>query len=211
MAQGLYGSICLEDLFGQHIGKDAQGRAWICLDTLQQKPFEVSQKNGKHYVGISVWINDDYDQYQNIGSVVLSQTQEQRQAQMKKVYLGNLKYMQQPQAPAAPQGGYVPPAAQGYAQPNTYQQPQQQQYNQPAAGNYPATVQQFPALPVGPYPPQQQPAAPVGYPNAGSYPQQQAPAAGPGQYPQGPQQPGAANYRAPAQGQIAATPGDLPF
>lgn len=79
MAQGFYGSICLTD-----IPKDK---------------ITTSEKNGKKYLNISLWVNDEPDQYQNIASISVSQTKDEK---AKRVYIGNLKYAQAAQAKAAP-------------------------------------------------------------------------------------------------------------
>ena len=81
MAQGFYGSICLTD-----IPKDK---------------ITVSEKNGKKYLNISLWVNDELDQYQNVANISVSQTKDEREAKVKKTYIGNLKYAQA-QATAKP-------------------------------------------------------------------------------------------------------------
>lgn len=90
MAQGYYGSFCLEDLFGNKIAKASNGKSYVCIDDLTQEPMKVG-KNGKHYVNIGVWVNDDIDQYGNIAGISLSQTQQEREQQVKKTYIGNLR------------------------------------------------------------------------------------------------------------------------
>lgn len=90
MAQGYYGSFALEDLFQGKIGKASNGKSYVCIDDLVTEPFKVG-KNGKHYVNIGVWINDDIDEYGNIAGISLSQTMQQREAKEKKVYIGNLR------------------------------------------------------------------------------------------------------------------------
>ena len=46
----------------------------------------VAKANGKTYIKIDVWINDDKDQYGNVGSIKIAKS---------KVYLGNLKESEQ--------------------------------------------------------------------------------------------------------------------
>ena len=75
----------------------------ICLTDIPKDKI-TEGKNGKKYLNITLWVNDTPDQYGNIGSVQVSQTKEQREAQEKKQYIGNFK---QPQAVA--QG--TPPAS----------------------------------------------------------------------------------------------------
>lgn len=68
------GSICLTDLIEQA----KQGN----------KAFSKA-KNGKIYVGLSIWLNDEKDQYDNNGSISLIKSKED---QSKSVYVGNVKY-----------------------------------------------------------------------------------------------------------------------
>jgi RNA recognition motif-containing protein len=64
----------------------------ICLSDIPKEKITTSEKNGKKYLNISVWINDEPDQYNNNGSIQVSQTKEEREAQSKKLYIGNLKF-----------------------------------------------------------------------------------------------------------------------
>jgi hypothetical protein len=107
MAQSFYGSICIEDLFAAQefiTGKD--GKKYVCLDTLKGQ-ISASEKNGKHYANIGVWVNDEADQYGNIASMSLSQSKEDREAKLKKTYIGNLKASKAQSA--APQGAALAP------------------------------------------------------------------------------------------------------
>jgi len=47
-------------------------------------------KKGK-YLPISITLNDELDQFGNQGPVIVSQTKEEREAKIPKVYLGNVK------------------------------------------------------------------------------------------------------------------------
>lgn len=191
MATGMYGSICLEDVFSGQTMKGQDGRTYVCLDNLQGAAHQVG-KNGKHYVNIGIWINDEPDQYQNIAGITLSQSKEDREAKAKRTYIGNLKYAQAPQQ-QAPQQGYAQPVQ--YGPPPAQAQPWQpggapapQPWQQPAPGGY-----------------QQQPGT---YPGA-AQPQQNwnpAPPAGGGNYQQAPGQVGN------VPGQVGGAPyTDLPF
>lgn len=53
----------------------------------------VTKKDGSigKYLDISIFINDEEDQYKNIASISIGQTKEAREAKEPKVYLGNLK------------------------------------------------------------------------------------------------------------------------
>lgn len=66
MAQQLWGSICLSDIPADKI--------------------KVSEKNGKKYLTIKVWVNDKVDQYGNIASIQVSGSKDET-----KVYIGNMK------------------------------------------------------------------------------------------------------------------------
>lgn len=63
----------------------------ICLSDIPKDKITVSEKNGKKYLNINIWVNDDKDQYGNIGSINVSQSKEEREAGTKKVYIGNFK------------------------------------------------------------------------------------------------------------------------
>jgi hypothetical protein len=54
---------------------------------------EVKLKDGStaKFLNINIAINNEVDQYGNVAGLTISQTQEERQAKTKKVYLGNLK------------------------------------------------------------------------------------------------------------------------
>jgi len=54
---------------------------------------EVTLKDGStaKFLNINIAINNEVDQYGNIAGLTISQSQEERQAKTKKVYLGNLK------------------------------------------------------------------------------------------------------------------------
>ena len=54
---------------------------------------EVTLKDGStaKFLNINITINNEVDQYGNVAGLTISQSQEERQAKTKKVYLGNLK------------------------------------------------------------------------------------------------------------------------
>jgi hypothetical protein len=76
----------------------------ICLSDIPKEKI-TEAKNGKKYLNLTLWVNDTADQYGNIGSIQVSQTKEQRDAQEKKQYIGNFK---QPQGVAQ---GTIPASA----------------------------------------------------------------------------------------------------
>lgn len=51
------------------------------------KPFE----NGAKYYSVVVWMNDEADQYGNIGSIQESISKEEKASGKKAIYLGNFK------------------------------------------------------------------------------------------------------------------------
>jgi hypothetical protein len=54
---------------------------------------EVTLKDGStaKFLNINIAINNEVDQYGNVAGLTIYQSQEERQAKTKKVYLGNLK------------------------------------------------------------------------------------------------------------------------
>jgi hypothetical protein len=68
------GSICLTDLGDAYKAKHSA--------------FNVSEKNGKIYANIAVWMNDEPDQY---GNVLSFQLQSKKDATDAKTYFGNAK------------------------------------------------------------------------------------------------------------------------
>ena len=79
----------------------------ICLTDIPKEKI-TEGKNGKKYLNVTLWVNDTPDQYGNIGSVQVSQTKEQREAQEKKQYIGNFK---QPNAQATAAQATAAPAS----------------------------------------------------------------------------------------------------
>lgn len=63
----------------------------ICLSDIPKEKITTSEKNGKKYLNFNLWVNDEKDQYGNIGSINVSQTKEERESGAKKVYFGNIK------------------------------------------------------------------------------------------------------------------------
>ena len=62
----------------------------ICLSDIPEEKKQVG-RNGKIYVPITLWVNDAVDRYNNIGSIHVSQTQEERQGGALRQYVGNFK------------------------------------------------------------------------------------------------------------------------
>lgn len=69
----------------------------ICLTDIPKDKITVSEKNGKKYLNINLWLNDEPDQFNNNGSIQVSQSKEEREAGAKKQYIGNFKYAQKKQ------------------------------------------------------------------------------------------------------------------
>ena len=74
----------------------------ICLTDIPKEKITKSEKNGKIYLNINVFINDEPDQYNNNGAIAIQQSKEEREAKAKRVYIGNVKFSQQQPAQAAP-------------------------------------------------------------------------------------------------------------
>ena len=76
----------------------------ICLSDIPKDKITKSEKNGKSYLNFNLWVNDEKDQYGNIGSINVSQSKEERESGQKKVYFGNIKPVERNAAPqqAAP-------------------------------------------------------------------------------------------------------------
>jgi hypothetical protein len=62
----------------------------ICVSDINKSKL-TQAKNGKLYLSVDIWINDQADQYGNTGSISIRQSKEEREAKTKKVYIGNLK------------------------------------------------------------------------------------------------------------------------
>lgn len=66
MAKGYYGSMCLTDI----------------LEKAKQKHEAFSKaSNGKIYFNVNLWVNDEVDKFDNVGSIKLD----------KETYIGNFK------------------------------------------------------------------------------------------------------------------------
>jgi hypothetical protein len=63
--------------------------------------FNVSEKNNKIYVNVTVWLNDAPDKYGNMISIQLSSAEEYREAEGK-VYVGNAKIPKPNERPLKP-------------------------------------------------------------------------------------------------------------
>ena len=50
----------------------------------------INGKKGK-YLPITITVNDEVDQFNNQGPMIVSQSQEEREAKVDKVYLGNVQ------------------------------------------------------------------------------------------------------------------------
>ena len=73
----------------------------ICVSDIPKEKITTSEKNGKKYLNISIWVNDEADNFGNVGSIQVSQTKEEREAKAQKTYIGNFKEPK-PAANAAP-------------------------------------------------------------------------------------------------------------
>lgn len=128
MATGLWGSICLNDLIETcQIATAPDGSVWMNLSNLPKDKFQKSNTNGKTYINLAFWIQDELDEHGNAANIAWNISKEERERGVKAKSLGRFKYMaakpqpgfQQAQAPAAtnstPWGG-TPAPAQGFGQ-----------------------------------------------------------------------------------------------
>lgn len=74
----------------------------ICLTDIPKEKITTSERNGKKYLNITVWLNDEPDTYGNHASIQVSQTKEEREGGAKKAYIGNLKRPEPKAASDAP-------------------------------------------------------------------------------------------------------------
>lgn len=58
----------------------------------------TTDKNGNKWLNVTIWLNENVDQYGNSGSIQINQSKEQRDAKAPKVYIGNLKAPEKKQA-----------------------------------------------------------------------------------------------------------------
>jgi len=71
----------------------------ICLSDIDKTKIAKSDKNGKLYLSVDIWVNEQPDIYGNIGSINVRQSKEEREAKEKKTYIGNFKQLEgKPQA-----------------------------------------------------------------------------------------------------------------
>jgi hypothetical protein len=96
MGQILKGSIDLNKIEKSKI---------VTLDKTGQ-PF----KNGAKYLSVTIFINDEADQYQNNASMLMDTTLAEREAGVKPTYIGNFKFQAKQGQPAQrqePNTGYT--------------------------------------------------------------------------------------------------------
>lgn len=63
----------------------------ICISDLPTEKVTTSEKNGKTYLSVVIFINDEVDKYNNIASMAVSQSKEEKEAKTKAKYIGNFK------------------------------------------------------------------------------------------------------------------------
>jgi hypothetical protein len=73
----------------------------------------IDGKKGK-YLPITITLNDEVDQFGNQGPVIISQSKEEREGKVDKIYLGNVQvvWTNGENVPAAPRDGGPAPAQQ---------------------------------------------------------------------------------------------------
>ena len=62
----------------------------ICLSDIPKEALKVAS-NGKAYCWCDLWINDEKNEYGNIGTISIQQTKEMRETKSPKEYIGNVK------------------------------------------------------------------------------------------------------------------------
>ena len=67
----------------------------ICLSDIPRDKVVVSEKNGKKYLNIVLWINEQEDKYGNNTSIQVGLSKEEREDGVKPTYVGNLKFNKQ--------------------------------------------------------------------------------------------------------------------
>jgi hypothetical protein len=77
----------------------------------------IDGKKGK-YLPITITLNDELDQFGNQGPVIVSQSKEEREGKVDKVYLGNVQvvWSNGENVPAAPRDGSPAPVQQAAVQ-----------------------------------------------------------------------------------------------
>jgi hypothetical protein len=63
----------------------------ICLSDIPKERITTSEKNGKKYVNLVMFDQQDADKYGNTRAVIIAQSKEEREAKKDKVYVGNGK------------------------------------------------------------------------------------------------------------------------
>lgn len=64
--------------------------ASICVSDIPKELIKP-HSNGKKYLAVDIWINDEEDRFGNNCSLNISQSKEEREAKTKKIYIGNGK------------------------------------------------------------------------------------------------------------------------
>jgi hypothetical protein len=65
----------------------------ICLSDIPKEALKVAS-NGNAYCYCDLWINDEKNQYGNIGTISITQTKEMRETKSPKEYIGNVKELE---------------------------------------------------------------------------------------------------------------------
>lgn len=74
----------------------------ICASDIPKEKLKKAN-NGKLYLDVNIWVNEEKDQYGNTGSIQVGQTKDEREAKAVKVYLGNFKPVEATQPTPASQ------------------------------------------------------------------------------------------------------------
>mgnify|MGYP006266395983 CR=1 FL=1 len=69
---------------------------YICLSDIPKDKVSVSEKNGKKYLNVVLWLNDAPDKYGNDAAIQVGLSKDERESKIKPIYIGNLKKNQKP-------------------------------------------------------------------------------------------------------------------
>lgn len=79
-------------------------RLWgsICVSDITKDKIVKSEKNGKLYLPVTIWYNEDEpDKFGNVMAMQIAQTKEERDRKEKTIYLGNFKLAGPSEVPAS--------------------------------------------------------------------------------------------------------------
>jgi len=81
----------LETMKNQNTMSSQMMTGYLCLSDIPKDKVSVSEKNGKKYLNVVLWINSEPDKFGNSAAIQVGLTKEERAAKVKPLYIGNLK------------------------------------------------------------------------------------------------------------------------